>query len=204
MTVDIRAPLTGYRFAETRYGDTVQSIALRELGDGKRWPELVAINSLVPPYITTDPALVRAGVVLAGSMILIPAATAAAMTTDQDLVFERDIDLSGGDLQTKNGDFVVVSGLGNLRQSLRHRLDTEQGELSMHPEYGSRIRRLVGQVNGATAGLLAAEYAKAAVAADPRIRSVRSATADVQGDSIRVSVVAEPVTGRAVDVGISV
>lgn len=204
MSVDIRVPLTGYRFAETRYGDTLQSIALRELGDGKRWPELVAINSLVPPYITTDAALSGDGVILAGALILIPSATAGAMTTDEDLVFERDAQLVGGQLQIDSGDFAVVSGLANLRQALRHRMDTEQGELAMHPEYGSKLRRLIGAANGPTAGLLASAYGKAAVAADPRIQRVRSATAEVVGDAISVSVVAEPITGRAVDVSISV
>jgi len=199
MTVDLRTPLTGFRFVETRRGDTMQALALRELGDGKRWPELVALNKLAPPYITDDASLVTDGVVLTGTLVLVPASAAAAISTDPDLVFERDISLVGGVLQIVGGDFGQVSGTANLSQALRHRIDTDRGDLVMHPEYGSRVRELLGAANGATAGQLAAAYARASVAADPRVQRIRSAVADVSGDSISVTVVAEPITGRAVD-----
>ena len=202
MTVDLRTPFAGFRFAETRYADTLQAIAMRELGDGKRWVELAAINSLVPPYITDDAGLAGPGVLVTGALILVPAAAAAAITTDPDLVYERDIDLSGGVLQLIDGDFSTVSGVANLRQALLHRMDTDRGELVMHPEYGSRIRQLIGAANGPTAGQLAAAYARSAVASDPRVQRISSATAEVSGDSIRVTVVAEPITGRSIDVSV--
>ncbi|MEY8688428.1 MAG: hypothetical protein AB9M53_00930 [Leptothrix sp. (in: b-proteobacteria)] len=203
MTVDTRTPITGFRFAETFFGDSLQTIAARELGDGKRWVELVSYNSLIPPYITSDPAAVQPGILLTGALILVPAATASAITTDESLVFERDIHLVDGQIQFTDGDFAFVSGVANLRQALRHRVETDQGELIMHPEYGSKVRRLIGTINGPTAGLLAAEYTKAAVAQDPRIQTVRSATADIVGDRVDVTVVAEPITGRAIDISTS-
>lgn len=204
MTTDLRSPLTGFRFAETRRGDTLQAIAARELGDGKRWPDLVSYNKLVPPYITDDPLVARAGVVLTGALVLVPAATAAAYTTDESMVFDRDIAISGGQVTITDGDFGTVDGLANLRQAIRHRIATDRGELIMHPEYGSKIRLLIGTGNDALAGQLAGEYARAAAASDPRISSVRSATAVVAGDSISVTVVAEPITGRSVDATITI
>ena len=204
MTTDLRTPLAGFRFAETRRGDSLQAIAARELGDGKRWAELVSYNGLVPPYITDDPLVARAGVVLTGALILVPAATAAAYTTDQSQVFERDIALVAGQITIVDGDFGPIEGLQNLKQAIRHRVATDRGELIMHPEYGSKLRLLIGTGNNAIAGQLAAEYARAAVSADPRVSSVRSPVAVVSGDSITVTIVAEPITGRAVDATITI
>lgn len=197
--------VNGIRFADTLWNDTLQAIALRELGTAERWPELVALNGLVPPFIVKDAAELRPGLILAGGVIRVPAAIQEARTEDPDLVFERDARLTdGGDLATNGGDLEVVSGRDNLRQALSGRINTERGELMFHPEYGSLLRRVVGAVGGPTASLLAASYAKTAVAADPRIQRITKATASVVGDVIRVEVEAEPISGRAVQISESI
>lgn len=198
-------PLSGFRFVEILYGDTLQSIAARELGSAAQWAQLIAMNGLVPPYITDDPSMVTAGVLLSGGALKVPAPQpVVTSTTDPDLVFERDIliDASGA-LQTSNGDFAVASGKKNLHQALTNRVNTDRGELMFHPEYGSRVRSLIGAVNGPTATLLAAQYAKSAVAADSRVKQVNSATATAVGDAIEVSVEAQPIVGRVVDVTVT-
>lgn len=201
--MSIQREVPGIRFAETNRDDSMQAIALRELGDSSRWPELVSLNQLIPPFITDDTSLAGAGVLLGGQLIKIPAtdAVVATLTRDTDIVFESDLSLDAGDLQADaGGDFAIVSGLPNLRQALSHRLDTDRGELGFHPEYGSLLRRIVGTVNGPTAGLLAASYAKSAVAADPRIQQVTSSDATVAGDRVTVDLVAQPVVGRTIDI----
>lgn len=200
MTTTTR-PLFGFRFVEIRRADTLQAIAARELGDAARWYELIALNSLVPPYLTDDANEAAAGVLLSGSMIRVPAPLpVVSTTTDPDRVFERDVMIDAhGALAIKDGDFDVASGRANLRQTLRNRLDTDRGELIFHGGYGSLVRRLIGAVNGPTAGLLAAQYARSAVLADPRIKQVTQAAAEVDGDVIRVSIEAEPVVGRVVE-----
>lgn len=197
----IKREIAGFRFAETHRGDTLPAIALRELGDGARWPELVAFNSLLPPFITDDPTQAKSGVILTGGLIRIPAATqASTVTQDGDAVFLADLQLQGGRLAADGGDFAVVSGLPNLKQALGNALDTERGELSFHPQYGSLLRRIIGTVNGPTAALLAGRYAKATILADDRIARVTDATATVVGDRVSVDVTAEPVVGRAVTI----
>lgn len=198
-------PLFGFRFVEIQRGDTLQSIAAREIGDASRWAELIAYNGLVPPFITDDSASARAGVLLSGSLLRVPAPVPViTTTTDPDKVFEVDVALDGrGQMTVENGDFSVVSGRANLRQALKHRVITDRGELMFHPNYGSLIRRLIGSVNGPTAALLAAQFAKSAIQADQRIKQVTQATADVVGDVINVSVEAQPVVGRVVDVDAS-
>lgn len=191
----------GFRFVETRRGDTLQVLAARELGDAGRWPEIIAYNELVPPWLTDDPARAGPGVMLTGSVLRVPApAQVATAEADPDAVFEVDLLLSGGRLVADGGDIAVVAGRDNLRQAIGHRLDTEAGELLFHQDYGSRVRQLVGATNGPTAALLAARYARGAVAGDPRIQRITEATAAADGDSINVTLVAEPIVGRPIQI----
>lgn len=192
----------GFRFAETMRGDSLQTIAARELGDASRWTELIAFNSLVPPFITDDAALVMSGVILSGGIILVPApAPVATTTTDPEKVFESDIRLgSDGALMTDAGDFAVVTGVQNLARALKNRIEVERGDLIYHTEYGSNVRRIVGSVNSPTAALLAGQYAKSAVQADPRIDRVTKVSADVVGDRVSVTIEAVTVSGRPVTV----
>lgn len=192
--------LYGFRFAETRRGDSLQIIAARELGDANRWAELITLNKLLPPFITDDPAQVATGVVLAGAQILVPAPVAVVTTTtNPEAVYEADVKMgAGGDLLTDGKDFVVVSGRGNLKQALKNRIETDRRELIYHPSYGCDARRLVGIVNGPTASLLGAQAVKASVQQDPRIDRVTAATAEVIGDTINVTAEAETVAGRSI------
>ena len=193
-------PVVGFRFVDIRRDDTLQAIAARELGDAARWVDLVSFNGLVPPFLTGDSTQAGTGVLLYGSSIRVPAPVPIATAkTDPDRVFELDVLLSaGGAIGTVNGDFAIADGRTNLRQALVHRVSTDRGELGFHPSYGSLLRRLIGSLNGPTALLLAAEYAKAAVRADPRISRVTRADAAVVGDAITVSVEAEPIVGRVI------
>lgn len=196
---DLTKRLNGYRMVQTQRGDTAQAVALRELGDASRWPEVVSINALVPPYISDD---VRStGVLKSGDLIRIPAAqTVVSSSADPAQVYGVDAKLSNGLLASDGGDFVLASGVDNLTQALRHALDTDAGELAFHPSYGSNIRRVVGMVAGPNASALAAAYGKATISADARIEQVRSATASVVGDQISVTIEAEAVSGKTVTV----
>lgn len=202
MSTQFDRQISGFRFVETLRGDSLQTIAARELGDAARWTEIVSYNKLVPPFITDDPALAVSGVVLTGTRILVPAPTPEVLsTTDPDAVFEKDVALGrDGELQADGVDFVVLSGRHNLSQALRNRIETDRGELIFHPEYGSDVRRLIGVVNGPTASLLAAQYARSAVLSDPRVSRVAGAKAEVVGDAINVTVEAVAVAGQSVTV----
>lgn len=199
--VDFNKPLFGYRFAETQRGDSLQLIASREMGDATQWQTLIDYNGLIPPYITDDPTQAGPGVILTGAMILVPAPVPIATATiDPNAVFGTDIKLSNGQLATANGDFDMVSGRDNLKQALGNRIETERGDLLMHQDYGSLHPRLVGAVNGPTSGLLAAQYVKAAVQADPRVQSVISATATITADVTAIEVEVQPIAGTSIQV----
>lgn len=197
--------LPGFRFAEIRYNDTLQAIAARELQDASRWPELVAINELVYPYLTGDTALASNSVKLFGQFILIPASTAqASATADPEAVYGVDIALNNGRLSLAGGGVATVGGRANLRQALGNAIETDSGELLYHPNYGCKVRELLGAVNGPTAGLLAAKYVKATILSDDRIDHVISSDAAISGDVTAITAKAVPVSGKPIDLSTSV
>lgn len=202
MTTVFDKTLTGFAFVDTKYGDTLQRIAARVLGDASRWYELISPNSLVYPYITDDASAAGNGVLLSGSPILVPAPSAASTTTtDAQEVFGTDIALQSGLLQADaKGDFAFVTGRANLSQALKGRIETAQGELIYHMKYGSLLRSMLGNKADASTSLLAAMTAKGAVLADPRVSSVNTSVATISGDSISVSVEVVPVMGQSVQV----
>lgn len=198
---DFERQLPSFRLAETHWGDDLQSVAARELGDANRWPELVWVNNLVPPYITTDARQVSSGVVLAGSLLKVPAPT-PVYTDDADRgrVYERDCAMRDRLLTDDgNGDFAVQAGFDNLRQQLQHALNTPRGQACRHPGYGCLVWRLQGTVNGPTAGRLGAEYVTSTLLSDYRVAKVTSATASISGDAVRITAGVMAIDGGAVE-----
>ncbi len=195
---------SGYRRVETRVGDTLQRIALRETGDAANWPVLANLNGLMPPYITGDPLLAGERVLLFGEMILIPAAAPiATAVADPVSVFGADLSLTAGRLgATDTGDLSIVAGIPNLTAALHHRIDTHTGDLIRHPQYGCMVHKLLGSGNGSSTQLLAAAWVERALKADSRIASVASSAADLSGDTVQCDAVAVTVDGKHVPVGV--
>lgn len=190
-----------YRLVETLFGDDLQAVAAREMGDANRWPELVWLNQLIYPYLTDDPLLVSPSVKLNGSLIKVPAPV-GVYTDDAEKgqVYERDCELRQKRLVVgDDGDFSVLSGTKNLTQQLKHRVNTPRGQARRHPLYGNLAWQLLGKVNGPTGDALGAQYVKGCLEADYRVSSVLNATGEIIGDTLRITATAEAIEGAKVD-----
>ncbi|EIP9220980.1 hypothetical protein LT875_002426 [Salmonella enterica] len=201
---DFTVPMPDYRMAKTNYADTLQNVAMRELGDENRWVELVWLNNLVWPYITDDPAAAGERVILSGQLIRVPA-PAGVLKLTRDLeepgqIYERDIKMKNRRVVLdETGDIAVVAGVKNLSQQLRHRINTPTGQLRRHPQYGCRIHELRGKVNGPLAAHLGAQYLKVAIKSEYRIASVKNVSASSEGDVIRAEATGEAIAGDSID-----
>jgi phage baseplate assembly protein W len=196
------ATLTGFRVAQLLTGDTIERVALRELGDASRWRTLVSVNGLAWPFLTDDPTQASAAVLLTTGTIKVPAAQPAGASGVVDAtLFGTDLLLQNGQLQVVNGDFATVSGIDNLVAAIARRLVIYRGALPYYKTYGCLIRRLLGKKLNAALTQLAAAYASSAVQADPRIDSIQSATATASGDSVTVQVNAITVGGKVLPTG---
>jgi phage baseplate assembly protein W len=99
-----------------------------------------------------------------------------------------------GDVQ----DAGVVAGRANLAQALVLRLLTRKGALTAlgHPEYGSRLVELIGQVNNDTTRNLARLFTIQAISQEPRVKQLLDLVVQVVPDrpeTIRISFAVLPV-----------
>jgi phage baseplate assembly protein W len=99
----------------------------------------------------------------------------------RDLTRQNDRD-RGSDLstieraETGQVDLELLSGADNLQQALLLRFLTPRGELTLlgHPDYGSRLFELIGERNIESNRNLAKLFVLQALAAEPRVKEVRS------------------------------
>lgn len=196
--------LSGLRRVETVRGDTLKTVALRELGDASLWTDLAAINNLSPPYLVDDLSLIAPGVLLTGVLISVPAPASVetgVASVDDVLGIDVALDKDGFLQGDTGGDYATVAGSANLVQALSDRLNTRPGELIFHPAYGCRVFDLVGGGTGPTTAALAAAYVDQAVRSDPRVADTQGTSATVTGDAIQTATVAVSVDGKRLPIG---
>jgi hypothetical protein len=191
-------PLGGYRSIIPQAGETLQQLALRELGDASKWALIAWVNGLRAPYVVDTPAQAGPGVVAAGTPLLVPDETNEPAPQPADLYY-TDLLLGRGSLSVADGDLALVSGVSNLSQGLRHRVTVDKRELLYHPEYGCFFNRLLGRSNTPQATRLAEFYVRSSLLEDERVRSVRSCVATAVGDSMLVVATVIAVSGVTVD-----
>jgi len=195
---------SGYRYVETYRGDTLQSIALREMGNAGRWAEIADLNNLLPPFITDDEAAASDRVILTGSNLAVPGYP-TTLTIDETEVHGVDLALDKrGDIQSEHGDFAVISGVQNLSGALARRVIIEKRSRWFNPEYGCWVRELLGEKAGPGRLGLAAFYVKSSLLEDDRVESVLSCHAYDQGDALRVEAVIQPVSMQQITVEVLV
>lgn len=92
------------------------------------------------------------------------------------------------------GNWRSITGADNLVQAIWLRLNTPQGALAElgHPDYGSRLYRLIGELDGQVTRDRARLYVASALRQETRIARTVSihVTGEVQGKSARLIVTA--------------
>ncbi|MEW6491442.1 MAG: DUF2634 domain-containing protein [Cyanobacteriota bacterium] len=97
-----------------------------------------------------------------------------------DLLFTRQqnkqipTDREVATLKADRGDLAITGGLNNLAQAILNRLCTRKGELAAlgHPDYGSRLYLLMGELNNTRTQRLAELYIRECLQAEPRIEEI--------------------------------
>jgi hypothetical protein len=93
---------------------------------------------------------------------------------------------------TEVTDLGAVGGRENLGQALILRLLTQKGALTPlgHPEYGSRLVELIGELNNDTSRNLARLYTIEAVAQERRVRQLLDLSVEasqISADTLRIT-----------------
>lgn len=78
--------------------------------------------------------------------------------------------------ETNRNDLEILGRVDNLSQALLLRFLTEVGELTLlgHPNYGSRLFELIGELNNETNRNRAKLFVLEALQAEPRVKEIRS------------------------------
>lgn len=181
-------------------GDSLRTIALRELGDASRWAELARLNDLRIPFIlpTHRPAERLPHTLIWGDTLLVPWSNRVQQSPTPVSRFGADLGLRAGDLvATPGGDLALVAGRDNIVQALAHRVRTPRGELNYHPRYGCHVHLAVGLPANGFASLMASAWVHEALQEEPRLAAVNGVRATVAGDAIQVAASVEMVNANS-------
>ena len=182
-----------------RAGDTIQSIAASQLGDGALWYDLAIINGLSYPYISSSGG---PGVVSPGTIIAIPRTSGSSVIArvaegedPLDDILGTDFKLRetrgsavgrpsvtiGIDRRTMK-DVATIAGLDNLAQAVQLRTWTQVGTMPLAPNYG--IMRAIGY--GTTSSFISALKVgvRRTIQADRRVSRISRLAMTVDGDYV--------------------
>lgn len=126
-----------------------------------------------------------------GSKLKIP-----VLSTDQTQNSQTDAEIFGvdialdenGKLRIENGDMATVSGLDNLEQAIRHRVQSPFGSIMFHQDYGCGVADVIGEKGAAKVRTLTKAAIVEALNNEPRIDSIRNLEMVNVGDTIEFSV----------------
>ncbi len=175
-------PVAKQQVASTilRNNETLQDVAARTTGNSDDWVEIAALNGLIPPYVGS---IGSPGVAPWGALLLLPTPGLRPSAVGGMPNYSRDflgVDLYFGPINGVfpwTGEFQTIAGYPNLLMALGRRIQTTQGTLVYHVNYGSRIPPEVGNVQtNKTAGHIAS-YGINALKSDPRVSKVQKASA---------------------------
>ena len=128
---------------------------------------------------------------------------AQGVTSATTRLYGTDLWLSetGGLERNARGDVRIVSGVDNLAVAARVACQTERGDLTWHPDYGSYLYKVVGSFRDDDLEARILVEVREAVLADIRFESVAVTSFDFDGTSAEVGI--EFITRNLVEAGSS-
>jgi hypothetical protein len=205
---------TGYREVIVSRADTIESLAMKHMGDPTRWVDIAIVNDLKAPYISKSARIPYTKCV--GDPILIPIMASSSGVPNQytgsgkpgasqiESALGVDIrlkklpsgqygwycDVAGGSV-----DVQLIRGTNNLVQGLGTRLRTEQRTNPQFPGMG--LPRLVGEnpeAEGKGSLYFAARWSlEQQLEKDPRIERIISVKVSTEIDVVTVEIDAQPI-----------
>jgi hypothetical protein len=183
-----------------QYGDTIERLAYREMGDVANWHQIVILNNIDPPYFSETP-IAGKNTLKSGDKILIPfkgtvpdinsiLKKGSSKISESLSVFERNlgVDLqltSDNDLSVNQSaqDLDLFAGLNNIAQALRIKLGLERDDLMYHPEIGVDMQ--VGQKTIYTAEEII-DQIESCLLQDQRLQSVDSIQIERDSSTVKL------------------
>lgn len=171
-------------------GDSLRTVAMRELGDPARWVEIARLNDLRLPFLVES---YRAAdrlphTLIWGDDLLVPWDSHGGDIPTPISSFGTDIALPAGRLGvTAGGDLQLYTGRDNVVQAISHRIKCLRGEMEYHPTYGCHVALALGLPTRPFASLMASAWVHEALRMEPRIAAIDGVRAEVEGDTIRVA-----------------
>lgn len=166
--------------------DTLQSIALSELGDSALWPFIANAN----PDIASNADL------SSGMEIYIPVEGTNDSSSKDNFILTEDalrdpfgvdirLDENGNIVVAESNDVALISGLANVIQAVNNRLSTPVGSLIKQTAYG------LGATPGVAGTSQALSYLRmnyrASLLQDPRIERVENLQVEMDKDLVYIS-----------------
>jgi phage baseplate assembly protein W len=126
------------------------------------------------------------------------------MTTNSELYCGIDLDISSENdlIISPQQDFKTKKYYNNLEQAIINRLRTQQGELLQHPNYGSQLKKLIGQKNNDLILSEIRQFVREALLQEPRINEIKSIQPNFRensNDTIEIHISVTPI-GNVKDV----
>lgn len=108
---------------------------------------------------------------------------------EQGALLGTDIQFKGDYSANSKGDYVLLSGIEALRQSIVHRLITKPGEFKVRPAYGVGIREWVKKPKTATNILALQNRITDQLSKETRIEQIISVRVESIDDGLKIALV---------------
>lgn len=173
-------PINQVQLGTLLQNQSLMDFSSKNLGDYTQWTEVIDVNNLQPPFVSSTPVVNEAS---PGQQLFLPTGQQNYSILPQQISYTLNFlgtDIYYGPSQSDLvwlGDFQIITGYPNLQHALLRRLKTPIGSLIYHINYGSRIPDEIGNVTSINTSGHLNDYAESAVLADPRVQSLTDSVA---------------------------